>query len=216
MASPSIFRGTLFDTKLINNIMLVKDCYQLMGNNLIDMEMNEKMLYIDSTIASQFQKNYCNNFKLKINKLYKYNMLNEIVTNIIPNCELEITGLIFYPPKSGILYIYNDKKQTNDTTPKTSIVSNESYNMIHEIKNFLMTRTYSYEQGNIKKTLYIEPTEITDVYNVYDNNDEDKIGIAHIPNLKTSTFCRENIKEKVKCVCILNKLFNKWIPLKLA
>ena len=60
---------------------------------------------MDSIIANQFHKDYCPNFKLKINKLYKYNMLEEIVKNIIPNCELEITGLVFYPFKSGISYI---------------------------------------------------------------------------------------------------------------
>jgi hypothetical protein len=61
----------------------------------------------------------------------------------------------------------------------------------------------------------IEPSGITDVYNLYEveNKDNQKIGIAHIPNYKVSTFCGENIKEKVKCLCIFNKQFNKWIPL---
>jgi hypothetical protein len=220
-ASSSIFMGTLFDTKLMKDIMLVKDCYHLMGNNIIDMEMNEKMIYLDSIIANQFHKDYCANFKLKINKLYKYNMLNEIVKNIIPNCELEITGLIFYPFKSGISYIYTDKVITNEKTEKHSnqnikIVSNESYHMIHEIKEFLSSRIYSYENNSIKKILIIEPTEITDVFNVYDNNEDTKLGIAHIPNLKVSNYCRENITEKKKCLCCFSKQFNKWIPLNIV
>ena len=213
-ASSSIFMGTLFDTKLIRDIMLVKDCYYLMGNNICDMEMNEKMIYLDSIIANQFHKDYCPNFKLKINKLYKYNMLEEIIKKIIPNCELEITGLVFYPFKSGISYIFtekaiNDKPYNNQNNIK--IVSNDSYNMIHEIKNFLNNRVYSYETNGIKKVLLIEPTEITDVFNLYEN--DTKIGIAHIPNYKVSTYCRENIKNKIKCLCIFNKSFNKWIPL---
>ena len=211
MASSAIFRGTLFDTKLIKNIMLVKDCYYVMGNSLIDMDMNDKMIYLDTIIANQFQKEYSTNFKLKINKLYEYSMLNDIITNIIPKCELEITGLVFYPHKSGISYIYTDKKPTEKNN-NVNIVSNESYNMIHEIKEFLSSRTYSYENGNIKKVLIIEPSDITDVFYIYEN--DDKIGIAHIPNYKVSTYCRENIKEKVKCLCIFNKQFNKWIPLK--
>jgi hypothetical protein len=220
-ASSSIFMGSLFDTKLIRDIMLVKDCYHLMGNNICDMEMNEKMIYLDSIIANQFHKDYCPNFKLKINKLYKYNMLEEIVKNIIPNCELEITGLVFYPFKSGVSYIFTEKsitdKQQNNQT-NTKIVSNDSYNMIHEIKNFLTARTYSYENNGIKKILLIEPTEITDVFNLYEINQTDynKIGIAHIPNYKVSTYCRENIKDKVKCLCIFNKIFNKWIPLNIV
>jgi hypothetical protein len=210
--------GSLFDTKLIKDIMLVKDCYYLMGNNICDMEMNEKMIYLDSIIANQFHKDYCPNFKLKINKLYKYNMLEEIVKNIIPNCELEITGLIFYPFNSGISYIFTEKA-IGDKLPvnqnNTKIVSNDSYNMIHQIKEFLLNRTYSYETNGVKKQLMIESTSITDVYNLYevDNNKDNKIGIAHIPNYKVSRYCNENIKEKVKCLCIFNKQFNKWIPL---
>jgi hypothetical protein len=221
-AATSIFMGTLFDTKLIKDIMLVKDCYQLMGNNICEMEMNEKLIYIDSIIGNQFHKEYCPNFKLKINKLYKYNMLEEIVKNIIPNSQLEITGLVFYPVKSGVSYIYNEKsiieKANSQTTRTISIISNESYNMIHEIKSFLTSRVYSYENNGIKKILIIEPTEITDVYNLYntEDTDNDKLGIAHIPNYKVSTYCRENIKDKVKCLCIFNKQFNKWIPLNLV
>jgi hypothetical protein len=87
--------------------------------------------------------------------------------------------------------------------------------MIHQIKDFLISRVYSYENNNIKKVLLLEPTDITDVYNVYDNNDypNTKIGIAHIPNLKVSTYCRENITELKKCQCSFSKQFNKWIPL---
>jgi hypothetical protein len=214
-ASSAIFMGSLFDTKMIKDIMLVKDCYYLMGNNIVDMEMNEKMIYLDSIIANNFHKDYCANFKLKINKLYKYNMLSDIVKNIIPNCELEIIGLIFYPNKSGISYIYTDKSVDNKTPQYNQqtikIVSNESYNMIHQIKDFLSSRVYSYENNSIKKVLILEPTDITDVFYIYDN--DSKLGIAHIPNLKVSTYCRENITEKKKCLCSFSKQFNKWIPL---
>jgi hypothetical protein len=209
--------GSLFDTKLIKDIMLVKDCYYLMGNNTTDMEMNEKMIYLDSIIANQFHKEYCNNFKLKINKLYKYNMLDEIVKNVIPNCELEIIGLIFYPIKSGVSYIFTEKsieKTPQSNTQNIKIISNDSYNMIFQIKEFLSSRVYSYENNSMKKVLELEPTDITDVYYVYDN--DSKLGIAHIPNLKVSNYCRENINEKKKCLCSFSKQFNKWIPLNIV
>ncbi len=214
MAAPNIFRGTLFDAKLIKDIMLIKDCYYLGGNSLIDMEMTEKMIYLDNTIANQFQKDGCENFKLKINKLYKYAMLEKLVYDIIPKCELDITGLIFYSKKSGISYIYNEKKPIEKINIENdSVVTHESSNMIHQIKEFLESRVYSYETNDNKKILEIEPTTITDVYNVYDKSN--KVGIAHIPNLKISKYCKENIKEKTKCVCVLHKQFNRWIPLKI-
>lgn len=212
MVSQSILRGSLFDAKLItngsSNVMLIKDCFHLMGNNIVDMEMSDKMIYIDNVISNQFQKDGCANFKIKINKLHKYNMLREIVDNIIPKSEFEINGLMFCPPKSGVSYIYTEKKQQEKINNIT--VESKSYNMIHEIKQFLMSRKYGYENEK-KKIYYVEPTEITDVYNIIDN--DERIGIAHIPDYKTSQYCRDNIKSRVKCQCIYNKHFNKWVPI---
>ncbi len=217
MVMQSIFRGTLFDMKMIKtkneHVMLAKDCYMLMGNNIIDMDMNEKMIYLDSIMENQFQKDYCINFKIKINKLYRYNMLEEIVTKIIPKYDIDITGLVFYPKKSGICYIYTDKKDEPVQTT-SSIVSCDTYNMIHQITDMLNSRSYAYEKIPKKKSLYVEPTEITDVYNVYDGSE--KLGIAHIPNYKTSQYCKMNIKEKTKCVCVYYKPFDKWIPLNIC
>lgn len=219
MTNPSIFRGTIIDCKLNKNIMIIKDCFQIMGNMIIDMDMFEKMIYIDSIIINQFQKDYCSNFTFKINKLYRYNMLNELITNIIPKCSMDVQGLIFLPKTSGISIIFVDKVNQNNekveiNTNKLENISNESYHMIHDLKNFLLSRTYSYELKGVKKNLIVEKTEITDVYNVYENNSCDKLGIAHIPNMKISHYCNNNIKDKALCVCIYHTNFNKWIPLK--
>jgi len=217
--SPAIFRGTILDCKMIKNIMLIKDCFQMMGNMIIDMEMFEKMLYIDGIIMNQFQKDYCNNFTFKINKLYRYNMLNEVVNSIIPKCNMEIQGLIFLPKKSGISIIFIDKKQPEIakvnivSQSTTDTIASSSYHMIHDMKNFLLSRNYSYETVGKKKNLYVERTNIIDVYNVYENNKDDKIGIAHIPNIKISQYCDDNIKDKELCQCIYHTGFNKWIPL---
>ena len=60
-ASNAIFRGTIFDCKLIYTsnkyYMLIKDCFFLMGNKIIDIEMNQKMTHIDNIIKTQFNGN---------------------------------------------------------------------------------------------------------------------------------------------------------------
>jgi len=228
LVNPGIFRGTIMDCKLIKNIMMIKDCFQIMGNTIIDMDMLEKMIYLDSIIMNQFQKDYCSNFSLKINKLYRYNMLNDVINNIIPKCNFDIQGLIFLPKKSGVSIIYVDKKnQVSESKVEIRDVShnnnnnnnhiNTSIHMIHDMKKFLLSRSYSYETDGKKKNLFVEKTNIMDVYNLYDDNDtSDKIGIAHIPSIKISQYCYDNIKTKHLCQCIYHKEFNKWIPLSLA
>ncbi len=233
MTSPSIFRGTIFDCKLIRNkeykyFMLIKDCYKIMGNNIDDMELNDKMTYLNSIINNQFNK--CNYFDFKVNKLYKYSSLKNLIKNVIPKCSLDIHGLIFYPKYSGISIIYvNRKKSLNKLQQNGSVcevkvniesnevINNETYHMIKELKNFLKARKYSYEKEGKKKILLLEKTNISDVYNVYEK-ENNKLGIAHIPNLKISSYCYENIKENdlVKFQCIYNNNFKKWIPISTA
>ena len=49
--SAALFRGTIFDCKFINQnnnfTMIIKDCYKLMGNNLLHLELQEKMSYLN-------------------------------------------------------------------------------------------------------------------------------------------------------------------------
>jgi len=212
--SASIFNGTLFDCKLMltknTSIMLIKDCYMIMGNKLLTMEMKEKMTYINNIINNQFSKTCCSNFVFKLNKLYEYDQLDILINNVMPKCKFTVQGLIFYPQYSGITTIYMEHKKESINYESNEIVENKSYDMISNINEFLSSRKYDYEKGKIKK-LFIEKTDITDVYNLYDS--DKKIGIAHVPNLKTSIYLQENINSKQEINCIFNKKFNKYIPL---
>ena len=145
-------------------------------------------------------------------KLYEYDQLDTLINNVMPKCKFTVQGLIFYPQYSGITTIYMEQKKEsiNYESNEKEIVENKSYDMISNINNFLSSRKYDYEKGKSKK-LFIEKTNITDVYNLYDN--DKKIGIAHVPNLKTSIYLQENINSKQEINCIFNKKFNKYIPL---
>jgi hypothetical protein len=221
--SDSIYQGTIMDCKMVRKenkyFMLIKDCYIMTGNNILNMEMQYKMKYIDGIISNQFPKNYCKNFIFKINKLYNYDDLQHLVDNVIPNCDIEIQGLIFYPKYSGITVIHIEKKVEKieiDNTVKQ--VDNNSYHLIKNIVEFLSKRNYSYEKGKHEK-LYISKTNITDVYNLYkkDSDSYTRIGIAHVPNMKISLYLQKNIDDNKKEIyCVFNKKFNKYIPLSLV
>lgn len=215
----TIYKGTLFDTKLIRKeydyIMLIKDCYLLMGSSLLHMDMLTKAKHINNILNNQFSKNCCNNFKIKINKFYDYNNLENLIKNIIPSCALECQGLIFYPKFSGINIIYIDKKKDKIDISNNSSVEIKSCNLISNLEDFLMNRQYSYELEGKKKKLWLEKTSITDVYNVYEKKENDKIGIAAIPNLKISLLCQNEVNdEPILFTCVYNKKFKKWIPIK--
>ena len=231
-ASHSVFRGTIFDCKLINSQrminnrkvynydMLIKDCYFLMGNKVIDIEMGAKIKHIDNVIKTQFSqnKNRNFNFNFKINKFCKYTDLKDLVENIIPKCSIRSQGLVFYPKYSGINIIYIDKKQNRVGITSTNIsegkIESKSYDLLINLTEYLKARSYSYETEGKTKRFWLKNTEIPDVYNLFESIDDDKLGIAHIPNLKISHMCNEIVKEEpVQFTCRYDKDYKKWIPI---
>lgn len=230
-ASNSVFRGTIFDCKLINSQrmvnnrkvynydMLIKDCYFLMGNKIVDIEMESKIKHIDNVIKTQFSKSEKNtNFNFKINKFWDYKDLKNLVENVIPNCSIKCQGLVFYPKYSGINIIYLDKKQEkvgiSSTNNNEGTIISKEFDMITNLTEYLKCREYSYEKEGKVRKLWLKNTEITDVYNLYETLEEDKIGIAHVPNLKISQMCNELVKdEPIQFTCRYDKNYKKWIPI---
>jgi len=219
----NIFSGTIFEGKIIQkdneSFFLIQDCFYLMNKKIIDMEINQKMLYLNDVVKSNLAgTTICSNFIFKINKLYKYNEIEKLINEIIPSCGISSNGLIFYPKTSGIIVLYIDKKveKININSNQDEKVETRSLDIIYNFKEFLLERTYSYEQELKRKILWIKKTDIPDVYNLFEKKDQPKLGIAHIPNLKISHYCLKNINtELVQCNCVYSNKFQKWIPLQI-
>lgn len=217
----NMFSGSIFEGKIVqkdnNYCFLIQDCFCLMNKKLIDMEVNQKMLYLNDIVKENLAGNsVCNNFSFKLNKLYKYNDLPELIEKIIPLCGIESSGIIFYPKISGNSIIHIDKKpeKINIDSTQTEVVEAKSYDLIYNFTNFLKSRVYSYEKESKHKILLLSKTSIPDVYEIHNKKDEPKLGIAHIPNLKISHYCANNIINPfTKVNCVYNHDFDKWIPL---
>jgi hypothetical protein len=208
----------------------------MMGNKLLNMNMKDKMTHLKSVINNNFKDNYSKNIIFKINKLYNYDDIESLV-NKMDTLEYKSYGLIFFPQISGITTLYIEKKETNnnntretnnntreinntrETNNKKEITINnrdnieqKTYNIITNFVNFLKNRIYSYEENGKTKILSLSKTEITDVYDIFD--DTEKLGIALIPNLRISHMCSELITDKpIKFKCVYCNKFKKWIPL---
>lgn len=220
ITNQNMFTGTIFDGKIIQKDnkyhFLIHDCFFLMGKKISDMDMDNKFLYLNDIINTNLTNNSCENFTFKLNKLYHYNELPELITKIIPNCGINSNGIIFYPKQSGNSIIHIEKKidKISIQSSQNENIENKTHDLIFNFKEFLESRTYSYEKESKKKIFYISKTLIPDVYNLYNKKDEPKIGIAHIPNLKISHYCLNNIISPfTKVNCVYYAEFDKWIPL---
>jgi len=213
--SDNIYEGTIFDGKFINknNIyyFLIQDCFLLMNKKMINIDLDTKINNINN-IFNIFD-NSNKNVIFKLNRLYTYDKLKELINNL-STLQFESTGLVFYPKKSGINIIFVEKKQENITFNNDDKINQESYNLIHNYVDFLKSRTYTYEENGKTKALWLSRTNIPDVYNICEKENDNKIGIASIPNLKISQICDNTIADKpIKFNCIYCNKFKKWIPL---
>jgi hypothetical protein len=220
-----MFNGTIYDGKIIksNNqyVYLIQDCFYLMGNKIIDIEMNEKMNKLDTVLKNNFKKeqtSYCNNFEFKLNKLYNYKELEELINNF-SKLSVETNGLLFYPKISGVNVLYLDNKKSDKVefdSKNCEIIEQKSYNIIHNFVDFLKSRKYSYESNGKCNNFWLSRTNVPDVYDLSETENGGKLGIALIPNLKISQMCDDIIKDDpVKFNCIFSTRFKKWIPLNL-
>ena len=219
--SDSIFNGTIFDGKLIESsnkfIFLIQDCFYLMGKKLLDMEMSQKMGHLDNIMKMHFsESNICDNFVFKLNKLYSYNDLTELIEKLIPNCSIPTQGLVFYPKYSGISIIHIEKKvdKVDIETNQQPTFESKTYDMIYNFVEYIKTRTYSYEKSNKARKYWLSKSNIPDVYNISEKEDSERLGIAHIPNLKISHLCDDQVKEDKPCRfnCVYHTKFKKWVP----
>jgi hypothetical protein len=113
--NPNMFLGTIFDGKIIQKdnkyYFLIQDSFCMMGKKILDMDMNKKISYLNDIINSSLSdNNVCANFNFKLNKIYNYNQIPELVDTIIPNCGIPSNGLVFYPKQSGISIIHIEMK----------------------------------------------------------------------------------------------------------
>lgn len=221
-ATNTIYNGTIFDGKLINTkgeyLFLIQDCFYLMGNKMLEMEMGQKIIHLDTILKTHFKKEkypYCANFEFKLNKLCKYTELENLIESL-PNLSIQTNGIIFYPKFSGVNVLHIEKKndKINICSTNNEVIEQNSYHIIHDFVNFLKSRTYSYESNGKQKAYWLSRTLIPDVYDIAENENGDKEGIALVPNLKISQLCDKTITDKpVRFNCIYSNKFKKWIPL---
>lgn len=232
-AESSLYNGTIIDGKLMktdnNYYYICNDFYQLFGNSIISQKLDLKYETINKIISTQMSSKPCFNFEFKINKLYNYEELDNLINNIIPKTKLPINGIVFYPQYSGTILIFSDKQNSNNkntnnndkqiTNFKTNKTANdESYHIVRDLCKYLESRVDISEDNftnEKKKHLFLKKTDTPDVYYLLENEDSPQIGIAHIPNLKLShkldiIFKDIDIK---KFKCVYNKQFKKWMPI---
>jgi hypothetical protein len=150
--------------------MLVKDCYYLMGNNICEMEMNEKMIYLDSIIAKESERlirrqRFVRSVIIKPLPIENNKDSVDISIRVLDSWSLIPTGSISGSRANFELSERNvfglGHELSHDFTQRFSDKSNSqnSRYLIRNIKNSFTNVTLNYNESlekNISKSIRVE------------------------------------------------------------
>jgi len=240
-----IFKDTLLDGELVRDvndndswIFLITDMLVHKGKKLECNIINRFNLLYDM-LTNNYNKNHeIDICPLIVKKLFLYKDYDELITRFIPSLPYKTNGLYFNSlntKHANQLYLFknsNDKnKQSKQYANKNTSNNNNSCNTKNSsnMENSSNTKNSSNMENssNTKNSstmeniiLKIKTTDKSDIYDLYCKNrdEEHKLGIACIPNLRTSKLIRKIMEsnennEDVYINCKYNEKFNKYEPI---
>lgn len=192
IANISIYYDTIFDGKIIKNgTYIIYDSYTMCEKDVTKIDIIKKYSMIKSILVDL---NRNNPIKIDLSRIYP----SQELLKMVDECDTyKMNGVVFIPRQSGKWYLYVSENELNDYKKGITVVKTE--NTVNESqREFIMKKT-----------------DVPDVYELYWEQGMVREGIAAIPNLKTSHYCRELFRSRQshKILCIKSNKFNKWIPI---
>ncbi len=232
----SIYKGTIIDGVLLFNDnnktkkFIINDVYHFKGSDMTKTRIVNKILNISTYLDTVMTKDSnMNNITLTVNKLCDMSNIEQVLSESIPN--KGILGLSFYPEYSGmkLIYLFNNdcepQTTTYDSTPNSTLPTQTFPTQPLPTQIFpKQTKPRPTFHNTNLTTFKIKQTESVDVYYLYLGAIEEqlftykKIGIAYIPTMTCSAFCRKLFQEShsshilVDCEYCVEK--DGWIPIK--
>jgi hypothetical protein len=186
-----LYKGTLFDVKMINNTFYVYNLFLWKGEDKTNESSLENFRLIDHENIDFV--NQC--------KVYYYSDLL-VLKDIIDN-DNKVKGLIFIPKIPGNMMIF---------------LSNGPISQ--KVNNNVVTNHYNVKKIELDNTnvFKMNITDLPDVYQLYNENTK-KTTIAYIPNIKTSeivkSWYKSSNKRNLTVKCEYRENLDKYIPTEL-
>ena len=227
-----IFEDTLLDGELVRDvndndswIFLITDILIHKGKKLECNIINRFNLLYD-ILTKNYNKNHeIDICPLIVKKLFLYKDYDELITRFIPSLPYKTNGLYFNSlntKHANQLYLFKNSNDKNKQSKQYVNKNSNNFNSLHNSTNSnKVSSTNSENSSNAKNiVLKIKTTEKSDIYDLYckKSDEEYKLGIACIPNLRTSKLIRKIMEstennEDVYINCKYNEKFNKYEPI---
>jgi len=191
--------GTILDgkiTKSINNMQKIEHSFivhELYYKMLAETDIVEKHKIIRQDFLPKLEK--LHGCKFVVSRLYEQKDLG-ILFSKLETAKFKVIGLMFLFRTTKTYYVYTGE---------------EEFDLLAKGKPLPVCKSYD----NSLQEFKMRATKFSDVYQLYDLDDETNIGLAGIPDIATSHYYRNIFKTEtcIKVKCIRSDKFGKWIPL---
>lgn len=220
-----LFNNTLMEGEMIKQdndkwLFVLHDIFVHADKSLHNINVIKRYNLMYTILANDLQHSYQDICHFQVKKLFHYHEYDKMMKF---NDELPYTsrGIYFVPLYinfSNILlnfnsdlitkkekqikkkFCYGSSKQTDEEEKRPVVLVEEKKDSIDE------------------RILYLQKTNVVDVYNLYENTNEESIGIAFVNKSSTSKMLRETFLnatpvDKIKFNCKYNDRFKKWQPM---
>ena len=129
---PEIYKGSIFDGIFIQGknkkTFVITDVFVFKGQEMVDSQLESKMLTIHSYLKSNYNEtDENNNVILAVNRLYPIDETEHVINNVIPKMrDFSTRGICFYPEKSGtkLIFMFGNESRKDNIDTNVSIQNN--------------------------------------------------------------------------------------------
>ncbi len=226
-----LFEDTIFDGEMIKMngqkwTFILDDLIVHKGTYLKDQNVVKRLNILYTVLKNNYKEDSVDVCKFQVKKFFKYDEINKLISEHIPNLKYSCRGIYFRP----LFLRFRDVLVNFDD----SLIKKVERNKYKHVKNFLLmddqktiekqedakisksSSTASTENLSGQNKFFVRKTNNPDVYEMFDSKGV-YIDIACIPSMKVSKYMRElfvkkNIVDKIELEFEFSNKFNKWIP----
>jgi hypothetical protein len=221
----TIFEGKIITNNFMKPTFLIQDMFIYNGIQVLTKNLPDKIKLIEGLLPS-LNDGLEQNFIIKLSGIYTYEQIGDLIFNKIKKSQMKINGIIFLPEKSGRTFLYiNDSEfnQLRNNVPSEYVCKEYSSLSVPSIP---LQMSHKMQLDNhLINDFVLRRTNIADVFEIYKYEFKEKIflnltkdryvGICHIPDIKTSHYCKTmgDTNEIFVNKCNYNYKFKKWSPI---
>ena len=221
----SLFSDTVFEGEAIKNnkgdkwYFLINDISIYKGIKIKNTSFSQRQETISSIMEKEHKLDDALNPMILIQNPYiETEYLKHFLEEQMKCIPFKVSGIYFKSDdntRKDLLFLLDENKKMTSTMTvnkkKISVVKTDvSSKNVDKIGNI--------DETNSVSILWVKKTDFPDVYEISKKNNDDRIGFASIPDMKTSQYMNSVLTsiDGSYFECYWDDTFSKWRPIKLA